>query len=195
MSEQAKTAQRQLEELSREVSREHRTMRDAIEAERGAKAALLDLMLLAVAPALPDIVSKVPASAHGPSGEYGREPEDFFEFRGVLVAGTAGPNPPDARVAFERLNGKGLYAVEPGRFVEVTYEGEFLRDGNYSWAGRHEFLTTTEVAGKRWPIGEIFETLAEEMAVQIEGKQKATAKSVARLKTVQAAADMLKGIR
>lgn len=166
----------QLEELrntATTVAQEKSAMdnkRDELLAETGRA---LDLVVAAIRPALPALVQRLPVSGlkrTGPSGEGAVEEHTFLQLdgsdvRGVPLAGNHTPVEDLPKAQGGKLRGRGLWLLEDGRFVALSYAGTWSKQAEVarSWTATAVVLAPAEV-GAAWKLAHIMENLAKALA-------------------------------
>lgn len=163
----------QLEELratATAVAQEKAAMddkRDELLTETGR---VLDLVVAAVRPALPALVQRLPSSGlkrTGPGGEGAVEEHSFLQLegvdvRGVHVAGNGTPVEDLPKAQSGKLRGRGLWLLEDGRFVSLSYAGTWSKQAELarSWTATATVLAPAEV-GAAFKLAHIMEHLSK----------------------------------
>ena len=177
------------------VAAEHSAFATAVDTQNAAEAALLELIIDTVKPALRALGSRIVKLDRSTSGRNGCNPveeKDYFDERGVCLV-DAFSRQKDATGNEGSFGGSRLYLLTDGRLAEVDREGTWSQ-WQGAWSGYEATLTIVDAATaqRHYELADMIEALNTKLAEQLKGeKAKRTKAAQARASKLAAVASLM----
>lgn len=174
----------------------------AFEELAGIEAELLDTVVARVRPALKGLASRIMSDYREwwPDNSCSNEEFGYLHERGLIterglcVCGKreAELDYPGARNG--EYEGKSLFLLTDGRWLELRYEGTWsaYQGSSSAWTATAEPMTSAEVIARGYPVDDIVKAISEALDRQLSsGRQKATKKALEQAKKLRALISLL----
>ena len=189
--------------LGDQVASEHKDYEMAIDRELAAEAELLDAIITRIKPALPALGGRWKRAERCYSNDAGThlwEETDWYDFRGVSVAGEGLEKTPEESAGRGSISGDRLVLItkqaggyDPGDLVRIKYQGRWSRcrgDGD-KWESQAH-IVAAENALAEYGLDRIIKSLVEKLTKQVDGKKgKRAEQARARAERLSALAKLL----